>query len=178
MKAPLYFGLWIYRTLLILALPLISFRLWWRGQMDPAYQSRWRERFGFYDASLTKGPIWFHTVSAGETIAAAPTIRTMADLHRSDDPATPFLVTTMTPTGSAQVASLLGDVVEHCYAPYDFTFAVRLFLRHVRPRALVLMETEIWPNLILEAKAQGIPVILMNARLSENRHVGTSELIG
>ena len=71
MKAPLYFGLWIYRTLLILALPLISFRLWWRGQMDPAYQSRWRERFGFYDASLTKRPIWFHTVSAGETIAAA-----------------------------------------------------------------------------------------------------------
>jgi 3-deoxy-D-manno-octulosonic-acid transferase len=169
MKAPLYFGLWIYRTVLILVVPLVLLRLWWRGQMDPAYQSRWRERFGFYDASLTKGPIWFHTVSAGETIAAAPTIRAMADIYRgdSDDVATPFLVTTMTPTGSAQVASLLGDVVEHCYAPYDFTFAVRHFLGQVRPRALVLMETEIWPNLILEAKAQGIPVILMNARLSE-----------
>jgi 3-deoxy-D-manno-octulosonic-acid transferase len=172
MKAPLYLGLWIYRSVLILAMPFVAFRLWWRGQMDSAYQSRWRERFGFYDASVTTGPIWFHTVSAGETIAAAPTIRAMAELYGSGDSATPFLVTTMTPTGSSQVASLLGDVVEHCYAPYDFTFAVRRFLVHVKPRALVLMETEIWPNLILEAKALGIPVILMNARLSGKSALG------
>jgi 3-deoxy-D-manno-octulosonic-acid transferase len=73
----------------------------------------------------------------------------------------------MTPTGSERVASLLGDTVAHCYAPYDFTFAVRRFLTQANPRVLVLMETEIWPNLILEAKARGIPVMLVNARLSE-----------
>ncbi len=172
MRVPGYLGLWVYRCVLILALPLVLLRLLWRGQMDPAYQSRWKERFGFYGAKLTQGPVWFHTVSAGETIAAAPTIRALSERYGQGESATPFLVTTMTPTGSAQVAALLGDVVEHCYAPYDFTFAVRRFLQHARPKALVLMETEIWPTLILEAKALGIPVILMNARLSEKSALG------
>jgi 3-deoxy-D-manno-octulosonic-acid transferase len=110
---------------------------------------------------LAQGTVWFHTVSAGETIAAAPTIRAMTAEQG------PVLVTTMTPTGSERVASLLGDTVAHCYAPYDFTFAVRRFLTQANPRVLILMETEIWPNLILEAKARGIPVVLVNARLSE-----------
>ena len=172
MRAPGYFGPWIYRILLALALPVVALRLLWRGQMEEAYQSRWRERFGFYDATITERPIWFHTVSAGESIAAAPTIRAIADGFSQGESSTPFLVTTKTPTGSAQVASLLGDVVEHCYAPYDFTFAVRRFLGHVKPRALVLMETEIWPNLLLEAKAFGIPIILMNARMSAKSALG------
>ena len=88
----------------------------------------------------------------------------------------PVLVTTMTPTGSEQVTALLGDAVGHCYAPYDFTFAVRRFLTEVNPRALILMETEIWPNLILEAKARGIPVMLVNARLSEKSAQGYQRL--
>ena len=162
--ASVYPGLILYRCLLWFALPFVILRLWWRGRRDPTYRPRWRERFGFYRQSITPNALWFHTVSAGESIAAAPIIRELAEGGASTNP---LLVTTMTPTGSEQVTRLLGDCVEHCYAPYDFTFAVRRFLAHVQPRALILMETEIWPNLILEAKAQGIPVLLMNARLSE-----------
>jgi len=159
-RATGYPGLVLYRVILWLALPVVLLRLWLRGRRDPTYRPRWQERFGFYTTAPTPGALWFHTVSAGETIAAAPTIRAMAVDQG------PVLVTTMTPTGSGQVASLLGDTVSHCYAPYDFTFAVRRFLAHVKPRALLLMETEIWPNLILEAQARGIPVMLVNARLS------------
>jgi 3-deoxy-D-manno-octulosonic-acid transferase len=149
--------------MLWLALPIVLVRLWWRGRSDPTYRPRWRERFGFYRQPISSKSIWFHTVSAGESIAAAPLIR---DFAQRDALKRPVLVTTMTPTGSEQVTGLLGDCVQHCYAPYDFTFAVRRFFAHVQPRALILMETEIWPNLILQAKALGIPVLLMNARLS------------
>lgn len=162
-QATSYPGLLLYRVILWFALPFVLLRLWWRGRRDPTYRPRWQERFGVYAALPSQGAVWFHTVSAGETIAAAPTIRAMA----ADLGAASVLVTTMTPTGSERVASLLGDTVGHCYAPYDFTFAVRRFFTQINPRALILMETEIWPNLILEAKARGIPVMLVNARLSE-----------
>ncbi len=162
-RPALYPGLLLYRCMLWLALPIVLVRLWWRGRSDPTYRPRWRERFGFYRQPIGSKSIWFHTVSAGESIAAAPLIR---DFAQRDALKRPVLVTTMTPTGSEQVTGLLGDCVQHCYAPYDFTFAVRRFFAHVQPRALILMETEIWPNLILQAKALGIPVLLMNARLS------------
>ena len=162
-RARSYPGLLLYRCLLWLALPVVLLRLWWRGRNDPAYKPRWRERFGIYPQPIAPNSIWFHTVSAGESIAAAPLIR---ELAQRGELKSPLLVTTMTPTGSEQVTRLLGDCVQHCYAPYDFTFAVGRFLAHVQPRALILMETEIWPNLILQAKALGIPVLLMNARLS------------
>lgn len=170
----LYPGLLLYRGILWLALPFVMLRLWWRGRRDPAYRPRWQERFGFYTGPQPQGAVWFHTVSAGETIAAAPSIRAMAVDDDNGPP--PVLVTTMTPTGSEQVTALLGDAVGHCYAPYDFTFAVRRFLTEVNPRALILMETEIWPNLILEAKARGIPVMLVNARLSEKSARGYQRL--
>ena len=165
-KPALYPGLVLYRCVLWLALPVVMVRLWFRGKRDPLYKPRWRERFGFYSCKITCGGLWFHTVSAGESIAAAPMIREIARGEGETPNERPILVTTMTPTGSEQVKALLGDCVDHCYAPYDFTFAVRRFLAHAKPQALVLMETEIWPNLILEAKAQGIPVVLLNARLS------------
>mgnify|MGYP001157392286 CR=1 FL=1 len=163
LKVPSYPGLVLYRCLLWLALPVVLLGLWWRSQRDPAYRSRWRECFGSYSAASKKGAIWFHTASAGETIAAAPTIRALVE---AQDQLAPVLVTTMTPTGSEQVSALLGEAVEHCYAPYDFPFAVRRFLEHTQPSALILMETEIWPNLVLQAKALGIPVMLVNGRLS------------
>lgn len=162
-RVSIYPGLLFYQCLLWLALPAVFVRLWWRGRKDPAYKFRWRERFGFYAQPITPNTIWFHTVSAGESIAAAPLIR---ELAQRGELKSPLLVTTMTPTGSEQVRHLLGDCAQHCYAPYDFTFAVRRFLAYVQPRALILMETEIWPNLILQAKALGIPVVLINARLS------------
>ena len=110
--------------------------------------------------------LWFHTVSAGETNAAAATIRAVKERlpHKT------VLVTTMTPTGSARVKALLGDIVEHCYAPYDYSWAVARFLRRVRPEALILMETELWPNLIERTAASGADVYLVNARLSERSY--------
>ncbi|MEZ7818023.1 MAG: 3-deoxy-D-manno-octulosonic-acid transferase [Candidatus Azotimanducaceae bacterium] len=158
-----YLALYLYRILLWLALPIVYVRLLLRTRREPAYAARRGERFGRVPVSINPGAIWFHTVSAGESIAAAPLISKMINSLPEQN----FLVTTMTPTGSEQVLQRLGDSVDHCYAPYDFTFAVGNFLRTTQPRMLVLMETEIWPNLIMQAKAQDIPVLLINARMSE-----------
>ena len=158
----------LYAMLLVLALPWVWGRLFVRARREPAYRLRRAERFGHVPAGLSSGVIWFHTVSAGETNAAAPVIRAVQDRF----PHHTFLVTTMTPTGSARVESLLGETVEHCYAPYDYPWAVARFLRDVRPRALVLMETELWPNLVEQTAASGAPVYLVNARLSERSYRG------
>jgi 3-deoxy-D-manno-octulosonic-acid transferase len=152
----------IYRTLLVVARPAVHLRLKLRQRSEPAYAERIPERFGTVPADIPEAPVWFHTVSAGETIAAAPLIEKL----RGEFPQLPFLVTTMTPTGSAQVRRLLGDRVAHCYAPYDFPDAVRAFFRRVRPRLLVLMETELWPNMLRVAAESGVPAMLVNGRLS------------
>ena len=158
----------VYRLLLWLAYPWVHVRLRLRARHEPAYGERIPERFGRVPAAIPKGCIWFHTVSAGETIAAAPLIGDLAAAY----PRLPFLVTTMTPTGSQQVAARLGARVHHCYAPYDFPAAVRRFFDAVEPRLLVLMETELWPNTIAEAAARGVPVLLVNARLSARSAAG------
>ena len=174
-----------YQVLLWLSLPAVLFRLEWRARREPEYGKRIGERMGRVPERIPPGCIWFHAVSAGETIAVAPLIAELAsEFSEVLNPATgahalgekgsaakygglPFLVTAMTPTGSAQVTSRLGGAVHHCYAPYDFPFAVRSFFDRVRPRLLVLVETELWPNLIDEAHRRGVPVLLVNARLSE-----------
>jgi 3-deoxy-D-manno-octulosonic-acid transferase len=158
-----FLALSFYKILLWLALPIVYLRLLLRARREPAYTARRAERFGCVPDDIKPEAIWFHTVSAGESIAAAPLIKKMI----GNLPEQNFLVTTMTPTGSERVHQHLGDSVDHCYAPYDFIFAVRRFLRKTQPRMLVLMETEIWPNLIMQANAQGIPVVLINARMSE-----------
>ena len=152
-----------YNVLLCLTLPVVWLRLLFRARREPAYAERREERFGRVPAHVGQDVVWFHTVSAGETIGAAPVIRAL----KSRLPEARFLVTTMTPAGSAQVIERLGDIVDHCYAPYDFPWAVRRFVRRVRPRALFLMETELWPNLIAATRASGASVSLINARLSE-----------
>ena len=151
----------LYGLLLHLALPWVWARLYWKARLAPDYAKRIGERFGTV-GRIPDGVVWFHTVSAGETNAAASTIRAVKERL----PNKTFLVTTMTPTGSARVQALLGDIVEHCYAPYDYPWAVARFLRRVRPEALILMETELWPNLIERTAACG-DVYLVNARLSE-----------
>ena len=152
----------LYRLLLILAYPLVRLRLLWRARREPEYGQRVRERFGYAGSELPRGAVWFHTVSAGETISAAPLIRALV----GEFPDRPFLVTTMTPSGSAQVRQHLHDRVAHCYAPYDFRAGVERFFARLEPRLLVLMETELWPNLIDVAHKRRIPVLLINARLS------------
>ena len=152
----------LYRGFLLLATPFILMRLWWRGRREPEYRRRIGERFGFIALRGTRPVIWFHAVSAGEVIAAAPLIRRIAAQFPDDQ----VLVTTMTPTGAEQVDALLDDVVVHRYAPYDMTFAVKRYWRRVQPRILLLMETELWPNLILQAALESVPTCLINARLS------------
>lgn len=155
----------LYNVLLTLALPWMWARLFWRARTEPEYAERVPERFGVVPRHLPKGAVWFHCVSAGETIGAAPMILKL----REQLPEVPFLVTTTTPTGAARARALLGDAVAHCCAPYDFPWAVERFLRHVRPRALVLVETELWPNLVARTAARA-PVYLINARLSARSH--------
>ena len=167
----------LYQVLLWLALPAVLIRLEWRARREPEYGERIGERLGRVPTEVPPGCIWFHAVSAGETIAAAPLIAALAG-EFSEDGGVPFLLTAMTPAGLAQAASLLGDAVHHCYAPYDFPFAVRAFFDRVRPKLLVLVETELWPNLIGEAHRRGVPVLLVNARLSERSARGYALMRG
>ena len=153
----------IYKVLLWLALPFILLRLWWRGRREPGYREGLGARFGRPPPDVPVHPVWFHAVSAGETIACVPIVQALAAEH----PAVPFLITTMTPTGAVEARRRLGGAAVHCYAPYDYAFAVRGFLDKVQPRLLVLVETELWPNLIDEARRRGALVVVVNARLSE-----------
>lgn len=143
-------------------------RLLWRSVKAPAYARRWAERFGLAKLdAVQRGNrgrwLWVHAVSVGESIAAAPLIRKL----RAQHPELPIVVTTMTPTGSERVREMFGSDVCHVYAPYDHPVAVTNFLRRFQPHTLVIMETELWPNIIHYTKAAGGQVIVANARLSE-----------
>lgn len=163
----------LYTLLIYLCLPLILLRLLWRGGRAPAYRRRWGERFGFVERLPDAQPvIWVHSVSVGETIAAAPMIRRLQKKY----PDATLLVTTMTPTGSAQVKKIFGNRVEHCYAPYDMPDAIARFLSRTHPDLLVIMETELWPNLIHACHQRAIPAVLANARLSAKSAAGYAKV--
>ncbi|MBV1907548.1 MAG: lipid IV(A) 3-deoxy-D-manno-octulosonic acid transferase [Pseudomonadales bacterium] len=164
----------IYNTLLHLSLPFVWLRLKLRARKTPAYAQRVPERFGKLPESSANFHIWFHAVSAGEVIAAAPIIRNIA----KENPEHSILVTTMTVTGCDQVQRLLSDCVEHLYAPYDFPWAVNNFIQVVQPGILILMETELWPNLMRKLSKASVPVCLMNARLSERSYRGYQRIAG
>ena len=164
----------VYNLLLVLAWPFVWLRLVFRAGSEPAYAERRSERWGHVPENVGRDVIWFHTVSAGEAIGAAPTIRAL----KARMPDQRFLVTTTTPTGSEQVVERLGDIVDHCYAPYDFPWAVARFLRRVEPRALVLMETELWPNILRQTRRRGALTCLVNARLSERSARGYARVSG
>ncbi|MBK8183105.1 MAG: lipid IV(A) 3-deoxy-D-manno-octulosonic acid transferase [Candidatus Competibacteraceae bacterium] len=153
----------LYTSLLYVTLPFALLRLYWRGRHDPDHRRRWGERLGFAPPLPQAGCLWLHAVSVGETRAALPLIRALQARY----PAMLLLVTTTTLTGSRQVRDALGDRVHHVYAPYDLPGAARRFLRRARPRLAIIMETELWPNLLRRCAADGIPVLLANARLSE-----------
>jgi len=163
-KIGIKFLRYVYSVLFYLALPFIFIRLLWRSRKLPGYRKRWGERFGFVDipTSAQQG-IWVHSVSVGETVAAALLIQSVQQQY----PHLPILVTTMTVTGSDRVKTLLGDTVFHSYVPYDLPCAVKRFLKRAQPKLLVLMETELWPNLLHYTHRASIPIVLANARLSE-----------
>lgn len=153
----------LYSTVLYLLVPLTVYHLIWRGFRQPSYFQRWNERYARYGDSPHTSTLWLHAVSVGEVNAAVPLVNALRrgrpDLH--------LLVTTITPTGSERVRALWGHDVEHVYLPYDLPGAVARFLRHYRPRAALIMETELWPNLLFGCRDHGVPAYILNARLSE-----------
>ncbi len=161
-----------YSILLYLVLPFVPLKLLLRGMKQPAYRLHWRERFGFYPLPRSKPVIWLHCVSVGETRAAAPLIHALLNQY----PHHQILLTHTTPTGRATSEQLFGDKVQRVYLPYDLPFAVMRFLRHFKPVVGVLMETELWFNLIAGCKRLNIPLLLVNARLSEKSAQGYAKL--
>lgn len=152
---------YLYTFLFYLALPFIFMRLGWRSWRLPAYRKRWGERLGFYPFKLEKC-LWVHAVSVGEAVAAIPLIKGL----QVNYPHLPLLVTTMTPTGAARITKTFGESVIHAYIPYDLPDAMRRFMQAMHPLAVVIMETELWPNLLVACHQKRIPVCLVNARLS------------
>jgi len=152
-----------YSTLLRLATPLYLARLWWRGRHEPLYRQAWHERLGGYHGDALPGRLWLHAVSLGETRAAAALI----DALRRQRPALRLLLTHGTATGREAGAALLREGDAQAWLPYDTPGAVRRFLHRHRPAAGVVMETEVWPNLLHAAHEVGVPLVLANARLSE-----------
>jgi len=159
----------VYTLLWWLLLPVLPLRLWWRGRREPGYRANVGERFGFYrGAAHATGALWIHAVSLGETRAIAPLIERL----QREAPARPILLTHMTATGREAGRTLFGDRVMQAWLPYDVPFAVRRFLEHFRPRAGLLVETELWPNLTAAVARTDVPLLLINARLSERSAQG------
>jgi 3-deoxy-D-manno-octulosonic-acid transferase len=157
----------LYSLLWWLALPLVLGRLWWRGRKEPGYRRHLGERLGFYGPRLDERlTIMVHAVSVGETRAAEPLVEALLRAY----PDSRILLTHMTPTGRATGLALFGkhgDRIVQSFLPYDTGFMVGRFLRHFRPAVCILMETEVWPNLIHACAQHKVPVALVNARLSE-----------
>ena len=153
----------LYSLTLYLLLPWALLHLVWRARQQPAYLEHVGERFGVFPNNMSSRVIWIHAVSVGETRAAEPLIKALQARH----PEHRILLSHGTPTGRQTGMDLYGDRVERCYLPYDFGWASRRFLRRFRPVVGVFVETEIWPNLIRASVHLGVPVYLVNARMSE-----------
>ncbi len=159
----MFFQRQLYNLTMRVLTPVILYRLALRGLRYREYFGRWRERFGFFQDSGLNDTIWVHAVSVGEVNAAAPLIEALMRRFEGQS----FVITTVTPTGSARVQRLFGNRVFHVYLPYDLPGSVTRFLDRVRPRLAVVMETEIWPNLFFYCKRRSVPIVVANARLSE-----------
>ncbi len=158
----------MYRAVSVVALPLASFYLMWRSRRQPAYRRFWNERFAWapFPRKTDKPRVWIHAVSVGETHAAKPLVSAMLERWPDAD----ILLTHMTPTGreaGAALVKLSPGRIHQCYLPYDAPYAVEKFFRQTRPNLGVIMETEVWPNVMREAGRVGVPMVLANARESE-----------
>jgi len=157
----------LYSALLYLLTPAILLRWLWRSRRLPAYRQRWSERFGFVPRQIPGG-LWLHAVSVGELQAVAPLLEAIL----VEFPTLPVTVTTTTPTAATQLAARFGARIQHCYMPLDTPGAMRRAVQRLRPRLVLVVETELWPNLLHQCSQQGIPVALINARLSAKSQRG------
>ncbi len=164
----------LYTCLLWLLLPFIPLRLLWRGIRQPEYLRHVGERFGFFHHTVDRPVIWLHCVSVGETQAAAPLVQLLQQHY----PEHAILLTHATPTGRATSERLFGDAVLRAYLPYDLPFAVKRFLGHFHPSVGLLLETELWFNLIHACRASDTPLLLVNARLSAKSARGYARVGG
>lgn len=158
----------LYTTLFYLSTPFIILRLLYRSLKAPAYRRRISERFGFVPICSQTDSIWLHAVSLGEAIAATPLIRALL----THFPESPLIVTNMTPTGSNYIQKTFGKQVINTYVPYDIPFAIKRFLKRTRPQLVIMMETELWPNILHYCAKTNIPFLIANARLSERSAIG------
>lgn len=158
----------VYSLFFYLAVPVLLLRLLWRSMKNPGYRQHIKERFGFVPHQMSKQPIWLHAVSLGETIAATPLIKALLKRY----PQSPLIITSTTPTGRAQVHKAFKDQVINYYLPYDLPDCVARFLRHIHPKIGIIIETELWPNLLTACQQRHIPMILTNARLSHKSYLG------
>ncbi|KQQ47301.1 3-deoxy-D-manno-octulosonic acid transferase [Duganella sp. Leaf126] len=170
---------WLYSLLWWLALPLVLARLWLRGRREPGYRRHWGERLGVYGAAVPDAGapvLWVHAVSVGETRAAEPLVDALLAAY----PHGRVVLTHMTPTGRETGRTLFakhGTRLLQAYLPYDTGLMVASFIRHFTPSICILMETEVWPNLIAVCGQRGVPVLLANARLSE-RSLAKAQRLG
>ena len=164
----------VYSFIFYLITPLLLLKLWRRGKNSPAYRQRIAERFGFASQSVDQSPLWIHAVSVGEVVAIAPLIRR---LHLQY-PEQAILLTTSTPTGAQRVRKLFKNnaKVFHQYCPYDQPCAVSRFLSNHQPIGLLIVETELWPNMLAQCKQRAIPVMLANGRMSKKSKRGYQKL--
>ena len=164
----------VYTLILLLSLPFLMLRLYWRGRLLPTYRQRWLERLalGLPKACDADRVIWIHAVSVGEVVVASKLIQCL----QRDYPDHVLLVTTTTPTGSERLLQTWGDQVLHCYLPWDLPWAMSQVFKRFNPRAVFLIETEIWPNLVAQANSTGVPIALLNARLSARSARGYGRL--
>jgi 3-deoxy-D-manno-octulosonic-acid transferase len=160
---------YLYTLIIYILTPVVLLRLLWLGFKNPAYRKRWQERFGYFSWSNVDKPVlWIHAVSVGEVNAATPIINRISEEYSQYQ----ILVTTVTPTGAYTLEQHFGDKIEHLYLPYDLPFSVKRFVKTIKPTLLITMETEIWPNLYNICHRSNIPILIINARLSEKSFKG------
>lgn len=152
-----------YSLFLYVLSPFIFLQLWLRGRKASAYRKRWMERLGFYQNNIQTDSLIIHCASVGEILAASPLIKQLINKY----PHQKITITCNTPTGTEQIVKIFGSAVGHIYLPLDFYGSVQRFLNKLKPSAIVILETELWPNLIIQSKRRNVPVLVLNARLSE-----------
>ena len=162
----------LYTLLLYFMLPFTPLKLLWRGRKQKEYLAHWQERYGFYQLRCNQPVIWLHCVSVGETRAAEPLVKALMTQY----PHRQILLTHTTPTGRATSQQLFGERVQSVYLPYDVPCGIQRFLNHFKPDIGIMMETELWFNLIAACKQRQIPLLLVNARLSEKSARGYAKL--